>query len=398
MDAWRQGYEGQYSAYSQLPVSAVEGVSAKVQDSLHELGIMDAAQLVALAAIEPVRDELVQALGVSERTFNAILSASRAVLPSFLAASVEAPRPANHGLGALPPPQAELEAAEAIPYAVDEAVAVALPPSANLIAGMPEIRDQADRGTCVAFCLTAIHEYALRRGNRHRNLSEQYLYFRTKKIDGIPGQCGTFQASAAEALRTVGQCRETIWPYNPNQPCNQPGPAPARADANAAQSRITLLQLNPKDVNGIKAALAAGRPVGISVPVWQSWYASADTFATGRITMRIGNESGPGGIPAGHCMTAVGYQDSAQYPGGGYFLLRNSWGQDWAARSPYGAGYGTIPYKYISDDNWEAFTLRPPTRGNGSEPDDDDIVIDSEPEDQRRTVTIEVGDITITIV
>jgi hypothetical protein len=24
-------------------------------------------------------------------------------------------------------------------------------------------------------------------------------------------------------------------------------------------------------------------------------------------------------------------------------------------RSPYGAGYGTIPYQYISDDAWEAF-------------------------------------------
>lgn len=394
MDAWRRGYEGNGSAYNQVPVSAVDGISARSRDALHELGIMDAAQLVALAAIEPTRAELVQVLGVSEGAFTSMVNAARAVLPPFLAAAVESPRPADHGLGAIAPPRAELEAAEALPSAADEIAPAALPAAANLIAGMPAIREQADRGTCVAFCLTSINEYALRARRRNQNLSEQYLYFRTKQIDGIPTACGTFQSSAAEALRTVGQCREKIWPYNPNQPCNQPGPVPARADANAAQARVSLLQLNPRDVAGIKAALATGRPVGISIPVWDSWFTSADTYATGRITMRIGNEGGPGG----HCMCAVGYQDESSYPGGGYFLLRNSWGPDWASRSPYGPGYGAIPYRYISNENWEAFTLRTAFGEDEAEPDgDDERLKDRAPGDRHKTITIQVGDVTITI-
>jgi C1A family cysteine protease len=68
--------------------------------------------------------------------------------------------------------------------------------------------------------------------------------------------------------------------------------------------------------------------------------------------MRFGDEQ-----PSGrHAVVAVGYQDSPSSPGGGYFILRNSWGITRAYESPYGAGYGTIPYQYISDDAWEAYS------------------------------------------
>jgi C1A family cysteine protease len=56
-------------------------------------------------------------------------------------------------------------------------------------------------------------------------------------------------------------------------------------------------------------------------------------------------------------MALVGYQDDTNAPGGGYFLLRNSWGTDWANQSYYGAGYGVIPYAYIQKYCWEAFAF-----------------------------------------
>jgi hypothetical protein len=58
----------------------------------------------------------------------------------------------------------------------------------------------------------------------------------------------------------------------------------------------------------------------------------------------------------GHSMCFVGYQDDANSPGGGYFILRNSWGSGWAPDSPHGAGYGTIPYEYIQKEGWEIFS------------------------------------------
>jgi hypothetical protein len=37
--------------------------------------------------------------------------------------------------------------------------------------------------------------------------------------------------------------------------------------------------------------------------------------------------------------------------------VRNSWGLTWANESPYGAGYGTLPYQYITNDAWEAYSI-----------------------------------------
>ena len=49
----------------------------------------------------------------------------------------------------------------------------------------------------------------------------------------------------------------------------------------------------------------------------------------------------------GHAMCMVGYQDDAAAPGGGFFIVRNSWGEGWAYACDYGAGHALIPYDYI---------------------------------------------------
>jgi hypothetical protein len=154
----------------------------------------------------------------------------------------------------------------------------------------------------------------------------------------------------AQVLNNVGQCHEPTWSYNPNLPCNNNGILPAGARPEAANNRMPTVAVGARDVNAIKATLAAGALCGISVPVWGSWHGSPDVQRTGRITMRLGNEPSVGG----HAMCVVGYQDDAASPGGGFFLLRNSWGTGWAYDSPFGAGYGTIPYAYIASENWEA--------------------------------------------
>jgi C1A family cysteine protease len=208
----------------------------------------------------------------------------------------------------------------------------------------------------VAFTVTAMHDYATRLpGNQPNNFSEQHLYYETKLIDGASSQCGTWQQKAAIAIANRGQCVEAIWPYNPNMPCNNHGPLPANARPKALPYRFQLTGLvanASRNVAWIKSALAAMKPVGISIPVYNSWYSSAQVSKTGALNLRIGNEPSVGG----HAVCLVGYQDNASAPGGGYFILRNSWGVNWAWQSPYGAGYGTIPYQYITNDNTEAFT------------------------------------------
>jgi hypothetical protein len=149
---------------------------------------------------------------------------------------------------------------------------------------------------------------------------------------------------------------------------------------------------SPRSVSAIKGVLADKRPAGISIPVYNSWYRSSETQRTGRLNMRIGNEPSAGG----HALCLVGYQDDANYPGGGYFILRNSWSTSWGYQCPYGAGYGTIPYQYVANDNWESYSpaSRPTVQQELTEHD----VEESAAPGKTRTITIRAkGNLNIVI-
>ncbi len=382
------------SGFGGHPLSAVQYVGAAADgdsavNRLAALGIDDADQLVAASSVPGITQELQDALDVDDGTFQALLDVAVGELPADRAALVGQPTSVDDlHLGVRQPtPEMLAEAAESA--AVAAASAVALPASVNLIGFLPPIRNQASRGTCVAFTLTALNEYVLRRRGIVRDLSEQHLYYEVKLIDGAPNGCGTWQSKAVLALRDRGQCRESVWPYNPNPPCNNHGARPLQARPDGLNNKLATLAVGTRSVAAYKAQLALQRPVTLSIPVYNSWYQSAETRRSGRITMRIGAEQSVGG----HAICIVGYQDSASSPGGGYFIIRNSWSTNWAYQSPYGAGYGTIPYQYITNDAWEAYTAVVP--GVGESPED---LGDHEQSSAQSSVTIDVGpNIKITI-
>lgn len=364
-----------------LAAGGAELATGDATATLAALGIEDAEQLVAIAAIPDAREELEEVLG--DGVLQGLVDGANNMLPPDRAALVSAPAPRDLNLGVLMPTSEMLAAAEAsAAVGLDEPM-VALPTSVNLKPFMQPIRNQAARGTCVAFALTALNEYILRRRGTSQNLSEQHLYYETKLIDGAAAQCGTWQAKAVLPLRDRGECREVVWPYNPNPPCNNHGTRPAAARPDGLHFRLATLAVSARSAPAYKANMARQRPVTLSIPVYNSWYQSAEVRRSGRITMRIGNEQAVGG----HAVCLVGYQDSANSPGGGYFIVRNSWDTTWAYQSPYGGGYGTIPYQYITNEAWEAFTAPVPGIGEdqNTDPEDDRTASD------QSTITIDVG-------
>jgi len=377
-----------FSAFGGHLLTQTEGTVATYADrhaaTLGSLGIEDAEQLLAIAAIPEVREELQLALSVKDQDFQSLLDRVQAALPAERATLVSAPSPTEFGLGVLVPTAEMMAAAEA--SAAEVAVeAVALPSTVNLIPYMSPIRNQASRGTCVSFALTALNEYILRRRGLIRDLSEQHLYYEIKLIDGASSSCGTWQVKAVNALQNRGACREVTWPYNPNPPCNNHGMRPAQARPDGLNYRLATLVVSPRNVLAYKTHMSRQRPVTLSIPVYNSWHQSAETRRSGRITMRIGNEPAVGG----HAVCLVGYQDTPSSPGGGYFIVRNSWHTTWAYQSPYGAGYGTIPYQYIANEGWEAFTAPVPgigTEDQAEEGRDDDWQVEG-----KSTVMIQVG-------
>jgi hypothetical protein len=122
------------------------------------------------------------------------------------------------------------------------------------------------------------------------------------------------------------------------------GPPPENVSAGDPAFRtLRTLPLNRTDIHGIKTCLYEGRSVAFSAPVYHSWYKSNASLTWGKITLPLPGESYDGG----HAMTLVGYQDDEFAPGGGYFLVRNSW-QPWAWQGVWRSGYGYIPYAYIT--------------------------------------------------
>jgi C1A family cysteine protease len=66
----------------------------------------------------------------------------------------------------------------------------------------------------------------------------------------------------------------------------------------------------------------------------------------------------PGDMPDGaHALCVVGYEVDATAPGGGVFIVRNSWGTSWA--KPHGRfgrpGYGALYFDYLTKYGLQAF-------------------------------------------
>jgi len=356
-----QGFFPNQSAFGGTTLASVDGLDPGTVDKLRNLGFTDAEQVLGTAAVEDVQPYLEEVLG-KKQTADLVKKlrdrAGEAQL-MMLEAAPTGPTP----LGALEPDEEvqsiiAASAASAAEFAMEE-VPVAIPPMVNHALKMSPIRSQGNRGTCVAFAMTAVHEFYRKQSGNPQDFSEQFLYHLTKQIDGIPAACGTYAVKAAQVLNNTGECREATWPYNPAPPCNNNGVMPANAPPDAANYKVPTIILNPKNVGAIKNALAGGSVCEFSIPVYNSWYLSAATRQSGRITMRVGNESNNN---QGHAMCLIGYQDDASAPGGGFFILRNSWGTAWGINCPYGAGNGTIPYAYLANDGWEAVTTPAPRR------------------------------------
>lgn len=261
------------------------------------------------------------------------------------------------GHGAIAP---TLELAEEVATLHIEEVDGAPPPPVEAGAGPAvhlachgPVRHQGKRGTCVAHAICAVLECAFRSsGQPPLDLSEQFLYWLCKMNDGAPNASGTWQRVAVPLSLQYGVPNESAWPYNPLKTASQnQGPPPTALGNQPASGRATQgVVLDPRWVEAICAQLDGGRAVGVSVPVFDNWTIA---LLSGDIPMPI-----PGRKPSGgHAMCAVGYGFDDGYLGGGYVIVRNSWGTDWGMNSPFGPGHGTLPFAYLRNFGWEAFTV-----------------------------------------
>lgn len=246
-----------------------------------------------------------------------------------------------------------------------------LPDSASLTDRMEKPRDQGAIGSCTAFALTAAVESQLR---GPLDLSEAFLYGRTKAIDRAAQSDGSRLEFASAALLRWGTCREKTWPYRQDRDFLRSTPtdiAWREAESYRPKSAVDVQMLNPNNVSAVCHAVAHGQGVAISVPLFVSTTNSLLFRQQGRMLMQMGSGDRIDGY---HAMCIVGYfrdtwlaaRGLPEQPGKGVFVVRNSWNTTWASENPIaphigiGGGFALLPFRYLEEYCFEAFIAKTP--------------------------------------
>jgi hypothetical protein len=277
-----------------------EGLSPSIAQRLAGYGIFDSAQLLGAVGIDGVERRLAEGMGVERSALAEAVAAARRTTDWSLDDAFEGLSADDGPMGfeALPPSDAM--AAEFAGLASVLATPPLVPPAVNRRCELPRIVNQGGSVGFAARALVAHH----------------------RRQDSV--EPGAFDTPSGPSLIRALQ---------------------RLTGANHAAPLV----LAAHDVRGAKNALAERRLLGVTIPVYASWAMSPGVQRNGRITLRLGEEPAVGG----QALVIVGYQDKADYPGGGYFVVRAGWSADWAQASPYGPGCGSLPYAYVAREAWE---------------------------------------------
>ncbi len=336
-----------------VPLTSVRGLTSTQIRTLNDLWINTAQELAGIyGGSEPTRGRLAAVLGIHRSALDPIATAAQRLIPpihgvSFRSLDLKAAE-TEYGLGALldDPEVVQQRLRDLPPY--EGAIRAPLPDSHSLLGQLPPLRNQGRRSTCVAHAVLAVREQLEIAAGAppDLDLSEQFVYWWCKEHDGLPLRSGTYLSLGMRCLAEIGAPIEALWPYVSTTGSDEgQGPPPRSAAGGDPAYRTAQTQaFNRLDIVGMKTWLVEGRAIAFTVPVFESWYKSSAMARWGKITLPLAGE------PAleGHAMTLVGYQDDPHAPGGGYFLVRNSW-QPWAWEGAWASGYGYLPYAYITD-------------------------------------------------
>ncbi len=253
---------------------------------------------------------------------------------------------AKHGLGLVPD---RYDPRDYILEAVPHFFVGAIPPSVDMRNLCSPVRDQGQLGSCTGFALGAgMREFLEIKSGKPSPmvvLSPLFIYYQERKLEHhVNEDSGATIRDGMKVLAKIGVCPEADDPYDITKFTKQPSRR-AVTDAKqfliAAYHRITTLI-------GLKQTLAQGSAAVLGIVVYESFEAPK-TASSGHVPMPKPGEQ----VLGGHAVFCAGYQDDTQYEGGGYLIVKNSWGTGFGDK-----GYVYLPYAYVQPklmtDIWTA--------------------------------------------
>lgn len=192
------------------------------------------------------------------------------------------------------------------------------------------VKDQANCGSCWAFAGVGAFEslYAISNGTpgSFLDLSEQILVSCCADNYGCDGG---YMNVTANFLRTEGTYYESCFSYTATD--NYCSNACSGWEDNAF--KIDSYQFVSQSADALKAAVQSG-PLQVAFTVFDDF----DSYGGGVYECTEFTAD-----PGGHAVLLVGYEDTVggQY-GGGYFIVKNSWGTSWGESGYFRIGYSQV--------------------------------------------------------
>jgi hypothetical protein len=195
------------------------------------------------------------------------------------------------------------------------------------------VRHQGDRPTCVAFAISAAHEWTAGDGVIR---STEDAMWAAHQVGTVPGREEVSVAWALGGLDQHGHACESAWPYG--TPCWIAG-RPAAAHDAANRRALPPFQLLPDSrFDRVAAEIADRRPVVLTVRVVRAAWRQPD----GTIDAESNRKT-----PGNHAVLAVGALTSPER-----IIVKNSWGPRWGDD-----GYGYLTRQYLDHYGLRAHVL-----------------------------------------